>query len=77
MRKNTTGPQGRPSRASVRLDVAAPLVTRESQVPGHGVPHGDKLRKAGAVDVRGNAVVERTGGGFLRIQPKDVSKRHG
>ena len=77
MRKNTAGPQGRPSGTSVRLDVAAPLVTRESQVPGHGVPHAEKLRKSGAVDVRDNVVVERTGGGFLRIQPKDAAKRHG
>lgn len=77
MRKNTAGPQGRPSGTSVRLDVASPLVTRESQVPGHGVPHDEKLRKSGAADVRGNAVVERAGGGFIRVLPKDASKRHG
>ncbi|MBY0491354.1 MAG: hypothetical protein K2R93_16035 [Gemmatimonadaceae bacterium] len=57
--------------------MASPLVTRESQVPGHGVPHDEKLRKSGAADVRGNAVVERAGGGFIRVLPKDASKRHG
>lgn len=76
MQKRTAGTRGTPTTTSVRLDVTRPLVTRDSQVPGHGVSHSEKLRGERAVDLRDNVVVERTGNGFLRVRARDGTKRH-
>ena len=70
-------PQSSPKSDTLRIDGAQPQISRQQLVPGCGVSYDDKLRAAGAVDLRDNASLERLPGGYLRVTPKDPAKRHG
>jgi hypothetical protein len=62
---------------ALRLDDSRPVVSREQLVVGFGVPHLEKLRARGAVDLRGDSRLESAGAGYLRVTPLDLSRRHG
>ena len=59
-----------------KLKIADPPVTRERMVdPNTGRPYLERLANTDAVDLRDNAIVERTEGGYARIRPIDTTRR--
>ena len=59
-----------------KLNIAAPPLTRERLVDPHsGRPIMERLAETDAVDLRDNAVVEWTSGGYARITPIDPTRR--
>lgn len=51
------------------------LLARQDLVSGVQVPHLEKLRAAHAPDVWANARIERLPGGYLRLVPRDPTRR--
>lgn len=59
----------------MRLDDTAPRLTRQMIANPHAcVPYEERLRQAGAVDLRGNARVVDLGDGYVRVEPVDPTK---
>lgn len=59
-----------------KLDDAKPRLTRQQLAdPQATVPHGDRLRRAGVVDLRENHVVEHTDDGYVVFRAVDADRR--
>jgi hypothetical protein len=43
--------------------------------PHAGTPHSERLKQAGAIDLRHNKLIEHHGGGYVTVRPIDPSKR--
>lgn len=55
---------------------SAPITRDDISNPYHKIPHGELLKRAGVVDLRGNYTIEKLPNGRIMVHPIDESKRY-
>ena len=76
-KKEVPGPSHGPGASRLSLDASRPRQSRQDMIPGSTLSHAEKLCAARAVDLRDNAEFTSLLGGYLRVTPRDPTKRHG